>query len=343
MSSSAVELLKRVLEILAGKPEAEPLIRTLAGGQFIPKVMQVLGDDHTKYPREQIVECARVLKELLVLTDQIPFDIVAQNPTDFSRHTNHNRIIKEELRKELVNHIDLICKLLTETSASTPKKDRKEFLMPCKFSSFKVRDIFSMYRFALMEVLVDAAMHFTSEVLDKIHPDAWLAFSNWFIDFSNNNLYQNLFYKLYHIAIKTRHIPSLKALFIRSKFLTKMIKHFLDTENYSGSKGMILLMANYLRLEADCDAQTDFIPNYLSAHEGWNDFLPVLKKETLYQLTSAKLEAPGGPQPQISPFFIVKIPHYKFNGTDLESNYANMLGVSKKHVIPDPEDTPPLR
>jgi len=200
-----------------------------------------------------------------------------------------------------------------------------------------------MYRYALMEVLVDAAMHYTTGVLDKINPDAWLAFTNWFIEFSNNNLYQNLFYKLYHIAIKTRHISSLKSLFIRSKFLGKMIKHFLDNDNHSGSKAMILLMANYLRLEGDCDAPTDFIPNYLDSHEGWKDFLPILKKETLYQLTSGKLEAPGSPQPQIAPFFIARIPHYKFNGIDLDSNYSDMLGVSKKTISIPVEETPTLR
>lgn len=57
-----------------------------------------------------------------------------------------------------------------------------------------------------------------------------------------NNVYHNTFFKLFQVALRCNHEPSLKAI-LKNGFLTKCIEHYLSNE----PSGMHLIELGFLR------------------------------------------------------------------------------------------------
>jgi len=120
----------------------------------------------------------------------------------------------------------------------------------------------------------------------------------------------------------------------------------------SGFKGFILKMANYLRLKADALEPNSFLKVFLISHTSWKEFIPILREETINQLTTQ--------YPAQAPVAVVN--HFGFSqdfssflqrpppmkpitaadvSIDLGSPYANDLGFAG--VVPFVDSNPPQR
>jgi len=97
-------------------------------------------------------------------------------------------------------------------------------------------------------------------------------------------------------------------------------------------------MCNYLRLTADTLAPSAYLKNFLSSHEQWKEFVPVLRDETIRQMVTNYAAPVGG---HINPFAIHDTFGMYSSATkcraitpdqvdiDLGSEYANNLGFDE--------------
>jgi len=154
----------------------------------------------------------------------------------------------------------------------------------------------------LLDILVELAETNPTEVLTCFESQTWRVLSDWLFDHKFNNVYHNLFFKLFKAMLRSDHVESMKALFSKYKFVSRMIKHYQETTVFqSGLRGFILLMCNYLRFTADTLAPSAYLKNFLNSHEQWKDFVIVLREETIRQMVTNYAAPVGG---HINPFAI---------------------------------------
>jgi len=147
--------------------------------------------------------------------------------------------------------------------------------------------------------------------------------------------------------MRSNHQESQKQLLSKYKFLSKLIDHYMTTKQFtSGFRGYIIKITNYLRLTSDTQAPGDYLRNFLSSHEAWKEFLPVLKDETFGQLvTDYPPPVHSGP---LNPFIQHDFSSYAAAkpikpltrddiSIDLGSKYANGLGFEGKSAFATPE------
>jgi len=150
-----------------------------------------------------------------------------------------------------------------------------------ELQTYTIKRPCGFYRLALTDILSDLAVC-APEILDQFPPAIWRVLSLWFLEYRFNNLYHFHFWKVYQLIIRDSHLESLKLLFTKNKFLTKMIEHYRSSEP-SGSRGFIIVMCNTLRFAADLQLPTEYLRHYLSSLEIWKSFLPQLRADTLVQ------------------------------------------------------------
>jgi len=196
--------------------------------------------------------------------------------------TNMVGVIRTTLFEQLKPHVPALCFALEHSSEPIPKRALKSHIYfgenGITFSTYAVKQPFGFFRLCVVEVLTTLVLTNPYEVLDLTPPSTWRVLVNWFFEFSNNNLYQNAFYKLVASTIIHNHTTSLKALLTKQKFLSRLISHFQEN-NISGCKGYIILLCNIMRLGGDAHPN-DFIQSYLLSHDAWKQFLPTLKEIT---------------------------------------------------------------
>lgn len=96
--------------------------------------------------------------------------------------------------------------------------------------------------------------------------------------FRFNNIYHDLFHKLFRTVIRINHVESMKALFSKHKFITRMIEHYKTTSSKdSGLRSYIILMGNYVRLTADAQPPSEYLKSFLISHVQWKEFVPLLR------------------------------------------------------------------
>jgi len=178
-----------------------------------------------------------------------------------------------------------------------------------------------------------------ADPLSEFPPDLWRVLINWFFDLQSNNIYHNLFYKIFEIVvIKTQNEVSLKYILTKYKFITKMIDNYSNISVKTDFKGHILLFCNILRLTGDTQSSDDeYLRRYLNSHSAWRAFLPVLREATFQQTRSLPVTKSlfDKPLPHVVPKSYVRSKLDLINdedNIDLGSSYAKQLGFT---------DTPP--
>jgi hypothetical protein len=97
-----------------------------------------------------------------------------------------------------------------------------------------------------------------------------------FAHYRENNMLLLKLYLLLKTAIRSNHDTSLRAIFGKHKLLTRMIQSYQQPESL-GSKAIILLLCNIIRLSADLLGNDQYLKGLLQSHTGWLAFLPVLR------------------------------------------------------------------
>eukprot|EP01118_Nematostelium_gracile_P013660 TRINITY_DN5190_c0_g1_i1.p1 TRINITY_DN5190_c0_g1~~TRINITY_DN5190_c0_g1_i1.p1 ORF type:complete len:642 (+),score=169.38 TRINITY_DN5190_c0_g1_i1:118-2043(+) len=276
------------------------------------------------YPLAQRQTCANVLRELLLKSGEKMFE-----HADFARPIpNMLSAIHDKLHDHSKVFVAPLCEALIYIDGK-----KKENSIP--FSAFVVKRAFGTYRFNLVEILTDLIIC-NPEVLNNVPQAVWRVLGAWFVEYSHNNLYHSLFYKMIQIMVRENHLESQQALLKQYKFLSRIIEHYRAPEQ-TDARGFILLIANTLRLGADLQNSTGWLKHYLASHDPWKSFLPILRHDTEMQLkryndiTSDMIDEDdeeGGDEDL---------------DIDLGSNYARSLGFEDEIPEAEVESTTPKK
>jgi len=205
---------------------------------------------------------------------------------------------------------------------------------------------FGVARLQLFEIIYETLKKFPRSLPKVLENIPWKMLVNWFFEYKFNTRYQDLFYKVFDLVIKSNHTPTIKKLITKTHLITRLIDHY-NSKEPTDCRGYIILMCNNLRFHADSHPN-GYVHVTLQSHPKWNEFLPILKEVTALQNGFTKtFDILGCPKPlpytptplNFEPIMDI-LNSGKFSsklGTELGSVYAALLGygpIEKKDVHP---------
>jgi hypothetical protein len=233
-------------------------------------LFQVICNKDKDYPEEQQKAAALVIRELLVKSGEKMFDQSDLRPLPNMLSAIHDKL--HEFGKPYAS--DLAELLVTYNRDKVP--------VPVAFSSYVVQRPFGLFRFLLMEILTDIVTSVT-DVVNTFSPNVWKVLCNWFFEYSNNNMYHCLFYKIFEVIVHHNYSSALKVILTQCKFLARLTEFF---EKYpkASSRGFVLNLLNILRLAGDLQPIDGYLHHHLNSHIPYQNILPNLREESLRQL-----------------------------------------------------------
>jgi len=206
---------------------------------------------------------------------------------------------------------------------------------------------FGVARLQLFEIIYETLKKFPRSLPKVLENIPWKMLVNWFFEYKFNTRYQDLFYKVFDLVIKSNHTPTIKKLITKTHLITRLIDHY-NSKEPTDCRGYIILMCNNLRFHADTHPN-GYVHVTLQSHTKWKEFVPILKEVTSHQYTFSKSfdilgcpkPLPYTPQPlNFEPIMDI-LNSGKFSqklGTELGSVYAALLGYGpvEKKDSPNP-------
>jgi len=328
----------RLVDLCATQSNADVLFSHLSQNMtFIDGLVDCISNRNVS--AEQQVAAINALRAILLKSGEQLFDtsLEAYTPTPVP---NMLASIHEDLHQHLKTRAGALAQRLID-DAKEPKKKGEEAV----FSTYRVGSRFTVPRVHLLEVLTELVLQNPQEVLDAFTPPLWKVLADWLFEHRFNNIYHELFHRIFRSVIKINHVESMKGLMSKNKFITRMIEHYRATNSQdSGLRSYIILMANYVRLTADAQPSAEYLKSFLNSHSQWKEFVPLLKDDTVKQFVT-QFPAPAGGHPiSLSPFATAEtfglyssmIPLKPITpedvDVDLGSEYANTLGFEDTSV-----------
>jgi len=293
----------RVLEKLSSQELSGVLFLNLCKtSNFLDGLFEVISAPDADFSASQKQGCVNMIKELLLRSQE---RAVVQHA--FARPIpNMLLAINAKLHEHARGRVESICKVIVD-------RDTEGWGTPSlELATFTVRRPLGLYLFNLLEILCDLIVS-NHESINQVTPRAWQVLSNWFLEYSNNNLLQGLFFKIFRVVMNPKFTEAQKLLLQgKNKFLTKMIEQY-NSPTHKPSRGYILLICNLLRLTSNLPPEKcGFIKLYLKSHDMWQGFLPTLRADTIKQNTPfTDLEEDG-----------------RDSSIDLGSCFARSLGIN---------------
>ena len=259
-------------------------------------MLEVLADNSsTKYPEFQRRITLDVFYTLSVKTLSKPLRLASITqlrlyPSAAPDLSSKLESISNSSIKHCTVHIDQICALIKKGIFAANPSETVESI---KFSSFEVVNPIKTDRIHMLEVLAEIMKmsHETPGFMERIPVFMWKLLTDWFFDLPHNNTFHNLFFKIFAMTLKSEHKSTIKQLLTRQRLLQRSIESFALKES-NGLRGHILLILNYIRLLADTQDPSDYIPQVLSSSAEWKTFLPTLQRETSKQMFRPSLLLP---------------------------------------------------
>lgn len=330
----------RLVDLCATQNNADVLFTHLSQDMsFIDGLVDCISNSTRNLAPEQQIAAINALRAILLKSGEQLYDtsLEAYTPTPVP---NMLSSIHEDLHNHLKTRAGSLAQKLVE-DAKQPRKKTDEAV----FSTYRVSSRFTVHRIYLLEVLAELTQQNPQEVLDSFTAPLWKVLSDWLFEHRFNNIYHDLFHKLFRTVIKINHVESMKGLFSKHKFITRMIEHYkASTSKDSGLRSYIILMGNYVRLTADAQPPSEYLKSFLVSHVQWKEFVPLLKEDTIKQFVTA-FPAPSGGHPiSLSPFasaesfglYSSMAPPKPITpddvDVDLGSEYANNLGMDDASV-----------
>ncbi|GAM21245.1 hypothetical protein SAMD00019534_044200 [Acytostelium subglobosum LB1] len=166
------------------------------------------------------------------------------------------------------NQLPALCRLLTDMGSDESFKKT--------ITSFRVDALALLID--MVKVRASSKKKAASQSL--IPPELWTLLVDWFFQF--HNVYQSKFYNLIIEVFNEHHLPSIKQL---CSHLKRFIQYY-TTVDQSDTKGVVLLMLNFIRLSADTHQPNSYLPTFLKGSDEWQQFRPQLLNDTLKQYQS---------------------------------------------------------
>jgi len=283
------------------------LISLCRTSSFIDGLFKTIISDDGTHTQAQKLACSSILRELLIKSGEKMFT----EQTDFVRQVpNMLSSIHEKVHEYAKSYAGQLASVLVQLEA------KRWDLSPITFSSFTVKRPLGLYTFGLLEILSDLVSCVPSTIA-SLPPQIFRVLGNWFLEFRHNNLYHVLFFKIFRAIAMENQDDSMKTLFSKYKFLTKIIEHYVSDEP-SGCRGFIIVICNTIRLAADLQENDGWIRRFLLSHDQWKQFLPQLRMDT---------------QAQLQRYTDLTLDDDEINeGIDLGSPYAHSLGFSEINI-----------
>ena len=240
--------------------------------------------------------------------------------------------IKDLLFKNVINDIPKICECLTTDSVSPDNLHNLRH--PGRYT---VESGFTVARLMMITVIAEMAEYDTEQVLDKISDAVWEKLTNWFFIYSENNMYQAQFYRIFFLAVRSNHEKTLGEVLKKNKFIASCINAF-DEEKGKGkfyNKGAIVKCCNALRLQIQTLSPSAFLRNFLFSHDAWKAFQPELRKIT----EANRVEGMGVPLPSdgIDDYATPRDEGEEAKGIDIGSTFAREMGFGDEIAWPEEE------
>lgn len=166
---------------------------------------------------------------------------------------------------------------------------------PVKYSGYEVRQPFSTLRSYLVELLV-LMVESDESIASNISQELWKLLMEWTLTYAHNNIYHSMFYRLVFAVLRQNQEAAQRMLFMKAKLTNFLIDAFVpyplqDADippkgapervvNMYVARGLVLNVANAVRLQASCQPPSAFIRQYLSSNQKWLDFQPRLATAT---------------------------------------------------------------
>lgn len=169
---------------------------------------------------------------------------------------------------------------------------------PIKYSSYTIKQPFSVLRSLLIELLV-LLVESDDSVAAFIPIELWQNLMSWCITYAHNNIYHAIFYRLVFAVLRHNQEKPQRLLFEKAMFIDFLIDNFIpypdkeeearakdvaiDTLNKHAARGLLMNCANAMRLQASTLPSSTFIKQFLSSQNRWLEFKPVLIEATVLQ------------------------------------------------------------
>lgn len=268
----------------------------------------------------------RPLKLPIVSMDDLAAGQLKKPPTPKSEL----HFVAQASCKYLLDHLKQLIDLVMKESLSTVSTEEPEI----KLSGYVVKKPFHLWRIMLLEIIhealevlvdensIDMAEKARKEKLACLDAKFWQKLTDWFFEYSHNNTYHSVYYKLIRLLLESNDEKCLKIIIEDCKIVPRMIKEF-KTGKSIGCGGHIILIFNVLRLMGEYLDAEDSLPKYLRSSIEWAEFWPVLKEQTLRQVISVAPIIDGSPAN-------IPTPHFAPDVIQLESSESDDSSTPKR-------------
>ncbi|KAK5578024.1 hypothetical protein RB653_002974 [Dictyostelium firmibasis] len=163
------------------------------------------------------------------------------------------------------NHLQNLCKILVDIGNDPNQKQH--------LGSFRI-DMLS-----LLVDLLKAKSTFKRKQPNQpyLSVELWYFLIDWFFQF--NNIYQSKFFSLLKELFTQQHLPSIKH--FCTFHLTRFISFYMSNDDEAESRGVVLLILNYIRIAATQFPQNHFLVTFLKSNDQWNKLQQILIPDTL--------------------------------------------------------------
>lgn len=156
-------------------------------------------------------------------------------------------------------------------------------------------------------------------------------------DIRFNNAFHVHFYKMFRVVLYSEQASVYERFFIQTDMIKRLIEHYLDAEEPTGSRGYIILILNCLRLSADVEQRAaeakdenameeevsegrvsqTYWTDILRDHAAWKNFAPTLRHATLKQTRDTLCNMD---------------PNLRFQFAPLQSRHSTESPITKRHI-----------
>ncbi|KAG0294830.1 hypothetical protein BGZ96_000401 [Linnemannia gamsii] len=279
--------------------------------------------------------CIEIIYSILVRSIQLPFQDMFANSiyiTDksYDRVDSYLEPVANGFAKHLGVYIPSLCDAFVGSKNAGEVVELPGYTVPKSFTVARLWLLDSIYH-CLNDVKENPSL------LESIPVTFWSNLVDSFIQFRFNNAFHVHFYKMFRVVLYSEQASVYGRFFIQTDMIKRLIEHYLDTEEPTGSRGYIILILNCLRLSADVEqraaeakdenameeevsegriSQTYWI-DILRDHAAWKSFAPTLRHATLKQTRDTLCNMD---------------PNLRFQFAPLQSRHSTESPITKRHI-----------
>ncbi|KAG0073660.1 hypothetical protein BGZ90_011414 [Linnemannia elongata] len=279
--------------------------------------------------------CIEIIYSILVRSIQLPFQDMFANSIyitekSYDRVDSYLEQIANGFGRHLGAHIPNLCNAFVGSKNAGEVVELPGYTVPKSFTVARLWLLDSIYH-CLNDVKDNPTL------LESIPASFWSSLVDSFIQFRFNNAFHVHFYKMFRVVLYSEQASVYDRFFMQTEFIRRLIEHYLDTEEPTGSRGYIILILNCLRLAADVEQRAaeakdenameeeakegriseTYWTDILRDHAVWKEFAPTLRHATLKQTRDTLCNMD---------------PNLRFQFAPLQSRHSTESPMTKRHI-----------